>query len=320
MAATIASGPRVWGMTRDREGQRTYNVTHQVRCSLQTDGPAIVMNTPGLPWIGSQWNFGSGEFDLWAYCYPDMEITQEFEEEGPCLYFNVTQKFGTRPMKKCQDETVEDPLMEPQKISGTFVTSKKPRWYNFDGTLIKNSSHERIPVDFDDGLPTVRVEQNVATLGLSTFAGMIHNVNSVPMWGLAARCVKLSNITWRRNVNGMCDFYYTRIFDFEVNPDTFDLTIPDRGTMALGDYDSDGGDPDATPARAPSATYGEWVVAGDEENPLDFNRFKDKTGEPAHCYLNGHGVPVDDIDDAESITVQGYSESNLFLLGVPATF
>ena len=211
MTATLNSaGPRTWGGDRDEEGHRTYRVEHLVETDNHLDGPQIVMNTPGLPVIGSFWSFGN-DIDSWAFCYPDMKVTILKEKEGDKnFHWRVGQKFSTRPLKRCQDETVEDPLLEPQKISGNFVKYTKEASQDRFGNMIKNSAHEiyRGPqVEFDHNRPTVRVEQNEPLLGLETFTEMVDTVNDTTLWGLTKRKIKLSDVSWERKVHGVCDFY-----------------------------------------------------------------------------------------------------------------
>ena len=45
--------------------------TGRIVAANVTDGPQVVMNAPGLPIVGSFWNFDS-DTDQWAFCHPDM--------------------------------------------------------------------------------------------------------------------------------------------------------------------------------------------------------------------------------------------------------
>jgi len=102
--------------------------------------------------------------------------------------------------------------------------------------MIKSSSHEQIrgrQVEFDNNKPSVTIRQNVAALGLSTFSQMVDTVNSVPMWGLGTRRIKLSNAPWERKYYGRCHVYYTRTFEFDIDYKTFDRDAVDEGTKVL---------------------------------------------------------------------------------------
>lgn len=238
MSAVVHNGGlRVWGGKRDTDGYREFTVTHLVKTTDVRDCPYTVMFAAGLPAIGSVWNLGNNA-DVWAFCYPDMEIrrhpTIAAGEKG--LWWEVDQKFSTKPLSRCQDTQVEDPLLEPQKVSGNFGKFTIEAVYDRFGNLLKSSSHEQLrgrQVEFDNNKPSVTIEQNVASLGLSTFSQMIDTVNDAPMWGLPARCVKLSNAPWSRKVYGQCHYYYTRTFEFDIDYHTFDRVGLDEGTRVL---------------------------------------------------------------------------------------
>lgn len=236
MSASVQGGPRVWAGTRDDDGYREFTVSHLVKTTSVSDCPYTVMFASGLPAIGSVWNFGTTT-DFWAFCYPYMKVELHQHLEGdPHVWYKVDQKFSTKPMKRCQDTQVEDPLLEPQQVRGNFGKYTIEAVYDRNGSLIKSSSHEQIrgrQVEFDNNKPTVSITQNVASLGLSTFSQMIDTVNDGPMWGLSARMVKLSNAPWERLVYGKCHFYYRRTFDFDIDYRTFDRNALDEGTKVL---------------------------------------------------------------------------------------
>jgi hypothetical protein len=236
MSAAVVGGPRVWAGSRDDDGYREFTVTHLVKTTSVSDCPYTVMFASGLPAIGSVWNFGTTT-DFWAFCYPYMKVSLHEHKAGdPHFWYAVDQKFSTKPMKRCQDTQVEDPLLEPQQVRGNFGKYTIEAVYDRNGSLIKSSSHEQIrgrQVEFDNNKPTVSITQNVASLGLSTFSQMIDTVNDGPMWGLSARMVKLSNAPWERKVYGKCHYYYTRTFDFDIDYRTFDRNALDEGTKVL---------------------------------------------------------------------------------------
>ena len=237
MSAAVHGTMLVWGGKRDQDGFREFTVSHRVKTTDLLDGPYTVMFASGLPAIGSVWNFGN-DLDVWAFCYPDMDVKRHptIAEGEKGYWWQVDQKFSTKPLSRCQDTQVEDPLLEPQKVSGNFGKFTIEAVYDRFGNLLKSSSHEQLrgrQVEFDNNKPSVTIEQNVASLGLSTFAQMIDTVNDAPMWGLPARCVKLSNAPWSRKVYGQCHYYYTRTFEFDIDYNTFDRSSLDEGTKAL---------------------------------------------------------------------------------------
>lgn len=313
MSTSIVGNRRSWSLARDEAGYREYTLLTLVWATSTSDGPQIVMNTPGLPLVGSMWTFGN-DLDMWAWCLPTMRVTIHQEKQGdPNVYWKVEQKFSNKPHDRCQDTTIEDPLLEPQKISGTFVKHQEETGYGYASLALAAAggdrtqalttySHEPLRgIQIDKNRPTVRIEQNVASLGLATFSEMVDTLNDDALWGLAKRKIKLSNVSWERKFYGQCFPYYTRIFDFDVDFETFDRKEPSFGQMALGELDANG----------------TWVTAGYDPDTLShFHRFKDSSGEAARTFHDEDGKPVV-ADDAAEVDIIYYKESNLLLLGIP---
>ncbi len=336
MAASVHGGPRTWSGGRDEEGYREFKVQHLVKTTDTNDGPMAVMSAAGLPEIGSTWQFGNDN-DPWAFCYPWISIEPHEAKDGEKhKWWIVDQKFSTKPLHRCQDTPIEDPLLEPQKISGSFVKYSKEAWIDRNGNLLKNTAHEpfRGPeVEFDCNRPTVKIEQNVANLGLETFSMMIDTLNDDTLWGLAKRCIKLSNVSWQRQVWGSCDYYYTRTFDFDIRYGTFDVTIPDEGTKVLnGRWVKDTTNSNVSKYEV-LALKGGGVPS--YLNPQHFIQYVDMQGNLGRVFLNGKGLPAN--TTAASYTASAtvpttgtvasgniylhkfefYGESNFLTLGIP---
>lgn len=317
MTASVIGGPVTQELDRDDDGNRTYMVTHRVKTTDVDDGPSVVMTASGLPSPGSFWQFGN-DYDAWAFCtgFARVRKHQSVTEGSPTYHWTVQQKFATLNPQRCNTTTIDNPLLEPMKVSGSFVKYTKEVTQDKDGNPLENSAHEMLRgsiVEFDHNRPTVRIEQNVASLGLNVFAGMIDTVNDAPLWGLSARMAKLSNVSWERLYYGTCNVYYKRIFEFDVDFTTFDRVALDEGTMALGRLDKTTGLWDSTTDFAPG-------VPLDADNPIHFSRVKDIQGENKKVILNGAGVPVSDIASIGTIDIQYYGESNFLSLGIPTSF
>jgi hypothetical protein len=313
MTAELYLGHRTWSLQRDEEGHRTYTVVHQVRAST-SDGPGTVMVTPGLPLVGSFWNFFN-DFDPWAFCYPTMTVTPRISNGEANTHWDVKQIFSTKPLFRCQDQSIEDPLLEPDKVSGSFVNYLKEANQDKDGNLFMSSSHEPIigpQAEFDDHRATVTIEQNRSVLGLSTFTNLINKVNDASLWGLAARKIKLSNVSWSRKLFGLCDFYYTRNLQFDIQFDTFDRVVLDEGTMVL--------------SRDWNAATGVWDdldvagVAPVVTNLTHFIKAKDPGGEPVNVVLDGAGRAALTEAAAGQGTLDYYPEGDFLTLGIPTSF
>lgn len=335
MAVSVRLGHVDWSGTRDREGYRTYKITHYVTSTTGLDGPANVMQCPGLPTPGNFWFFHA-DIDIWAWHTGEQDVKPRVDGERNKEWV-VTSTFtnkppGDRRRSRCQDQRIEDPLLEPMKISGTFSLDKLEASYDRFGRRILSSSHEALrgpQVEFDEAGASVSIEQNVADLQLPLLARMNNCVNDVPMWGLPARSVRLKVKDWRQVFYGLCNKYYTRSFELEakvrVDPETglvvsgWDRDLLDEGTKALnGEWDK---------------VTGAWVlkdVGGsppDPDNPAHFCIFTDRKGNPCRVILDGNGLPsevtigtgTEAPHTTGKIHVEKYNQANLFLLGLPAT-
>lgn len=305
------SGRRVWGAERDDEGHRDYELITQVRADTPNDGPATVMNTSGLPAVGSYWRFGT-DIDIWAFCWPAMSV-RPYKDEEPNVFWSVKQKFSTRPRNRCQDTTVEDPLLEPPRIGGSFVKMLREAAFDRFGNMIVSSSKElyRGPeAEFDELYPTVWVEINELTLDLPVVASVSRKpVNDAPMWGMGPRSVKLDQATWERKIYGRCNFYYTKRFEFSVSFDTWDRDLLDHGTKVLkGSW------------QPPGSSSAVWTIdpGTDPDDPTHYKAATDYDGNILKTtLLDGTGKPLRLRGAPFKVHVEKYEETNLFLLGVP---
>lgn len=337
MSAYLIGGPRTWAGNRDDDGYREFTVAHIVGVTDTRDGPFIVMNCPGLPQIGATWDFssvGTNDSDTWAFCWPSMKITIYQEREGdPANRYKVEQKFSTKPIKRCQDTTVEDPLQEPDRLSGGFVRFTEEATHDRFGNLIQSSSWElfRGPqVEFDRSRQTIKIDQNRANLESDLCASMQDTLNDSPLWGYGRRCIKFNMPSWERKVYGTCSYYYTRSLEFEtnVNPDGssgFDRDILDEGSKCLKGHWS------------PEGTWILENINGHPPNRLNLHHFQaylDVKGNAGRVILDGTGLPADSAivsGTAGSNTgtdssgaaynhhIEKYFESNFLLLGIPTS-
>lgn len=296
-------GIKKWGMSRDKDFYRDYTLSILIELDLpeltgsSPEGPWVVANTPGLPQVGDLWNFND-DTDVWAYCRAVCEFNQ-YGNEVPNQYFLATYHFSTRPDHRCNETQMEDPLLEPPKLSGSFTKYTVEATQDRFGLPITNSAWEQIrgpQVTFDANRSSVRIEMPTPTLQLQLVTSLMDNVNLYPMWGQAARCIKLSNASWEQVFFGYCYVYYRWNFEFDVDPATFDRNLVDQGTKALHGYNQDG----------------KWVVTPigiggpplnlaiqpDPSNPLHFVQYRDVDGDATTAILNGAGVPISGVGSA----------------------
>ncbi len=292
MSAAVV-GLAGWALTIDDQGFRDYKADWKVRSNDVLDGPSVISFASGLPVIGSPWEFGN-DVDDWCFCRPQCEIKPIINEERQ-LDWMVSQTFSNRPMARCQDVQIDNPLLEPFRIGGSFVTSTVEATHNYDGSAIRTSSWEVVrgsAVEKDTSLPTVNIGYNISDNPLAVFASMMHCLNDAPLWGLAPRCVKLSNCVWSRATYGVCTFYYIIDYEFQVDYNTFDRQVLDVGTRVL----ASGGNP---------------------ANPRHFVAYKGDSDDEKGTVILKNGVAWNGSGSPGSINIAKYSEANLALLGLP---
>ena len=297
MTASVIGGPKVWNGSRDQEGYRTYKVTLQVETNDPDDGPAIAMTAPGLYSVGSYYNIGN-DADLWAFCSPEIDV-QPVVQDGPNFIWLVTQTFTNKPQKRCNTTQIEDPLDEPDRIGGSFVKHTYEAVKDRNGEYIKTSSWEQLrgpQVERDGSRPTVWIEKNLSTLPLATYTQYIDAVNDSTLWGLPARTVKLSNVTWSRKTYGTCNYYYQVRYEFEINYNTFDKDVLDEGSKIV-------------------------CPGGDPNKPSDFILNTDDYGNPVKVILDGSGSAWDPTGTAEpgKVHIEHYDETNFLLWDIPSS-
>lgn len=296
-----------WSLKRDRDGHRDYNLRMLVETTSSADGPGAVYFASGLPAIGVPWSFGN-DSDPWAFCSPEATVSPIVTPD-PNLYWTIDIPFTTKPFRRCQDTAVEDPILEPQQVSGSFVSYVKQLSKRADtGKLVLSSSHEPITgIEIDSTRPTVRIVQNVSDLELPLLTQLIHTTNDAPLWGLAANRIKLDSISWERKVYGSCYYYYTRTFDFGIKFEGFSITdIADSG---FKEFDADLAEGDTAALRA---------------NPKNYMLIRALRGDssPTKVNLDGNGsVNTNPVLSPTFLSpVVAYGESNFFLLDVPTSF
>jgi hypothetical protein len=294
---TVFRGLDQWSRSRDAEGHRTYKARYKVWADAGT-GPAAISLATGLPQTGDTWN-ELGDFDIWAWCRADENITPAIQEEKGTVWF-VEKTFSTKPpdptRTRPQDNPIENPLLEPFKISGRGNRFTEEATEDRFGVPILTSSLEPVrgaQVEFDKSRHVVRIEQNVAVLGIETFVPMEDTVNDRPLWGLPRRCWKLAPVQWERKYYAKSQVYYTRSLEFESNAyrsasgvivSGWDRDLMDEGSKVLHGHWH--------------PTTGAWVLdniggaAPQRNNAAHFDRFKDRSGELGRVILNGAGQPA----------------------------
>lgn len=300
----VILGPRIWSGAVDAEGHRSYVL--KVRVAVGPgEGPATALQTPGLPAPGSYWVIDN-DIDLYAWCQADRTVTPIVQEGEPQPFFDVELKFSTKPpdrsKQRCQDQKIEDPLLEPPKISGSSSNYQEEVTTDRFGRAILNSGWEQVegpPVQFDKSRQSIKIQQNVGSplLGYVLPTQMLNTVNAFPLWGFPYRAVRLSSAPWERQFYGQCSVYYSRTLEFEartrIDPQTgiligdWDRDYADKGYHALhGDFFGPGGK-----WRVTNLDDG---TAPNPGNPAHFVLMQDQKYNPVLKPLDGFGKPISD--------------------------
>lgn len=294
MSAT-ALGRIHWDVKRDKDGHRDYSLRWLVESTDPDDGPATILAAAGLATVGSTWSYGN-DVDSWAFCLPEASCTPVVEKEKGQYWF-VDQTFSTKPMRRCNTTDIENPLSEPDRLSGSFLKENRSAAFDKNGDPILTSSLEWVRGEHTKrsfNQPTVKIERNVLTNPLSTFAPMVDTVNDATLWGMPKRSVKLANVSWARKLYGVCTYYYVVTYDFVIDYGTFDRYVLDEGTKVL-------------------------ACGGNKNNPQHFVQYKDINGENSYVILDGNGEPWDGTGTPGKVFIEFYDESNFLLLGIPTS-
>jgi hypothetical protein len=300
MTATVV-GLHSQGFSRDEEGYRHYTVAYKVRTDSYLDGPQQVLIASGLAAPGTVYHIDN-DYDAWAFCTPEMTIqaAPELDEGDPVAYYIVTQNYTNKPLIRCQTNTIENPILEPYKLSGDFIHERyTPRTDRFGNALVY-SNYEPMSGDaleISNPQPQIRIEFNAAVLPLGTYTLIIGKVNDATLWDLPPRTILLTEAKWERLLYGTCYYYYRTTYGFDIKLDTHDPLILHEGYKTL----REGGDP------SNPADYDIYKMAGSDEN----------TEKPV--MLDSDGAFLADGSEPHKTRPQLRDEANFLLLGIPTT-
>jgi len=359
MSTSIVGAQRTWSGNIDADGHRTWNITFQTQGNAG-DGPASHVQTPGLPVEGSIWAFDN-DLDIWAWCRSGPTTIQPRTGPGKVnTHFDITYLFSTRPLgssgsgggggggsgptggatpsggtsdkaarKKCADQRIEDPLLEPPATTGSSVNFSEEATVDRLGAALTYTSGEQIRgalVTFDNCRTQVVIEHNVLDLELEKLEELKNTVHTGSLWDLPTRSWKLGSWTWSRKSYGTCSFYYTRRLVFEgwVKRDR----VPYSATFGqlVSGWDKDVLDESSKCIKgdwAPGAIPQLWIatIGADATNPNDYINAHDIEYQPQRVILSHDqpGYPAFDKDDYNYIHIEYHDGSNFFDLGIPVS-
>lgn len=290
-------GPVNQSSRRDEDGHRYYNITWKLETDDPLDGPAVLYQNWPLPAVGSPYSLDN-DYDPWAFCTPEATIAPapDIQEGDPTTVINVTQTWTTKPMNRCNETEIENPLLEPYQLSGDFVHEQREASIDRFGEALLHPNFQPITgplVEQKHSYPSISITFNSAILPLSTYVLLINKVNDAPLWGLPARCIRFIDAKWERILYGVCFYYYRTTYTFEFNIDGFDPEVPAAGSTYL----REGGNPN---------------------NPLDYIPAQ-ANGENVEVMLTQEGKIAQRVEDQYIAKKQIAHQGNLLLLGIPTT-
>lgn len=208
----------------DSSFNRTYTATLQVIAD-KGDGPLTVLNAPGIPRWGSYYQYGN-EFDLWSFSRDYKPTPKEHIKYDPgdgggtreMVKWHVQVTYTTSPAQRSSNDSRQNPLFEPPKISGSFLGGTKEAIRNKDGALIVNTAgeiYDPSPTVADD-IDTLLISFNTAYISLLQRANARGKVNSASIWGLDERMALLYRWDYEILYAGSMPFVSHR-FEFHIN-------------------------------------------------------------------------------------------------------
>lgn len=312
--SAVVLGRVDWDLKRNDRGHRDYMVRWLIETSSVDDGPQVVMTAAGLPLMGAAWAFGNDN-DPWAFCWPEMTVTPQTDAKGEpnCLWV-AEQTFTTRMLTRCMTLSIENPLMEPPRISGSFVEQKREKQRDRNDVLLTTSAGEPYSgqlIEIDESHPTVNMEFTTLANQLAVFTPYMQKVNDRDLWGVGRRMIKLSGGNWQRKVWGTCTFYYVTSLEFRIHPRTWDRKLEDYGNWCLN--------PEMLKNYAtqpvPNSVKDTW-----RKDPKTYCvQYKDRNQENAKCFLDGHGAALEAGNAPVYNQAEWYEETNFLALGISAT-
>lgn len=220
-----------WSLDTDEEGHRDYTVVWRVETDDVADGPDVAFTATGLPTPGASLSLGN-TVDAWAF-YNRKGSARLRKREANRKAWDVTTMFSSRPPKRCNTNSFDDPLLEPHRVNGDFNQSMEEALQDNSGTPLNNSSEQRYTgaiVQKPTTRPIVKLQMNVLWIDLAWMAEYADAVNSDVWWGQAVRTIECTIGPWERRNYGTCNFFFVVNFTFELRLETWDYLLLDEGT------------------------------------------------------------------------------------------
>lgn len=228
----------------DGEGTRTYQLTYQVISNSAADGPVTIRGSVASTHpIGSGFFYGS-DTDANARCdkiSPQLSLA----DHGKSTWkWTVSVDFTTRPRRKCEEETPDDPLDEAPEIQWLAEQFQKAveRADRMEGDNVvegnvipMNSAFTPIdpPLERDDSRLTLTITRNEASYDANLAINYHDAVNSdaftVDGQNVLKGAAKIHAITGVKQYKGSCEPYYKVTYVIHFRADGWDQERIDAG-------------------------------------------------------------------------------------------
>lgn len=174
--------------------------------------------------------------------YDNYNVTTEFDTIALCKERNavpVPDSNGFVDLKQWEvtlnygrvDYSVDNPLLEPVKVSINFSTTDEPVDYDIYGSPIMNTAGEPFAEAVTKLTPssTITFERNEADYNALISYYYVGTVNLYPWKGIPKGCALMTARTATQNFNQNIGFYWTVGYDFSVDLNGYKKSVLNQG-------------------------------------------------------------------------------------------
>lgn len=202
-----------------------YRISYLVTTDDKDDGPSVVK--AAMPVLLDDGYASGNDVDSLATLV-SVSVTQV--DSGDFNHWAVDTIYKS-------NERRTDPLLEPVQESVSWNGVEVETFRFFDGSPILNTAGMMLdlPVAKVDNRPVVTYTVNQLLFPFALAAQVRNSVNASLWKGFAPRTAKLQSMQTERVFDGKFGVYYKVSYVFEINPETYDLSVDSMGIYQLED-------------------------------------------------------------------------------------
>ena len=221
------------GRTGDADDKlvRNYEEVWMVLTTVATDDPFVILNTPGIPQ-----RYQPYQSDGQARCI-NAACQLAGDDDGTGTLWDVTCRYST---KYDVSQQPENPVNRPPRFSLSLAHFQTPAvrdngLVNGQRIAVLNLAGDAYspPPEIDDSRLTLVARRNEATLPFVAMQLYKDAVNSDTWNNCEPRTVKLFNVSCGEMQIENGYQYYEVQYEFQYNPDTWDLRLLEYGYNGL---------------------------------------------------------------------------------------